>query len=470
MTPGYGAPVPSNEWTFRWTGFFTASLQTSMNQRPDPAAGQSSTVWHVPPQTVDEYGSFIGTSTMPGEWTQLNFIYGNRYVSANVSLTTWNPTDASTFYQLGSQQFINNAYLQYTAPPLFGAIRFHAMAGYFASQYGALGQYGLGMYTNPLVGLVRGVGEDMVAEYDIGDKITVSAEDGFMGNRNGMGAINIVPTGQNGQGPIVWPSSWIHHFHLGIEKRGDLTVRARLSYLTNWAQDDRIQVAADNPQTRQIDESYVRDGQIQTYGAELTLAQPILGYFGAAASYTRGSYAYPLKGLATFGGEGDSLTNRWWGQATTGTGQLVAAGVNYGASLGRIVSYPVPFNSDGPDLALNVGFIFADSWSGFQPFDGRMRYKAGADLLYSFLPWVSVGIRGDVVVPNSHDPEETFYVLAPRLVFKSDWTSRDTVSLIYGKWFYGPHTHPEASSIIDSSAEGNRLDDQLFAVNVQIWW
>ncbi|MCL2449294.1 MAG: hypothetical protein FWD17_10125, partial [Polyangiaceae bacterium] len=252
--------------------------------------------------------------------------------------------------------------------------------------------------------------------------------------------------------------------------RGDVTMRARLHYLTSWSQDDRLQVAVDNPQTRQIDESYVRDGQITTYGAEVSLSSPILGYLGAAASYTRAKDAYPVKGLVTFGGDGETLTNRWFGGPTTGTGELVTAGVNYAASIGRLVSYPVPFNSDGPDLALNLGFIFADSWSAFQPFDGRMRYKAGADLLYSFLPWVSVGVRGDVVVPNSHDSEETFYVVAPRLVFKSDWTSRDTVSLIYGKWFYGPHTHPEASSIIDSTEQGNRLDDQLFAINVQIYW
>src|SRR5215472_9093938 len=160
---------------------------------------------------------------MPGQWAQMNFVYGNRYVSANLSLTTWNPTDASTYYQIGSQQFINNIYLQYTAPPIAG-IRVHALAGYFYNNYGGIGQYGLGMYTNPLVGAVRGVG----------DTITLTLDDGIMGNRNGMGPIGITPTGQNGQGPIVWPSSWVHHLHAGFERRGTITVRARLHYLTNW--------------------------------------------------------------------------------------------------------------------------------------------------------------------------------------------------------------------------------------------
>jgi hypothetical protein len=466
MTPSYGVPNPTKDWTFRWTGFFTSSLQTSENQRPQPAPGQSTTTFHVPPVTVDEYGSFVGTSTVPGQWVQLGFVYGNRYVSANLSLTTWNPTDPSTFYQIGSQQFINNFYLQYNVPPLSSRLRLHAMAGYFSNTYGSLGQYGLGMYTNALVGMVRGVGEGLVAEYDLSDKVTVNAEDGIMGNRNGMGQIQVIPTGQNGQGPIIFPAAWIHHFHLGIESRGDLTVRGRLSYLTNWTQDNRIQVALDNPQTRAIDESYVKDGHIETYGAEVTVASPILGYFGAAASYTRADNAYPVRGLVTFGGEGDSLTNRWWGQPTMGTGKLVAAGVNYGASIGRIVSYPVPFNTDGPDLAVNVGLIFAESWSNYAAYDSRARYKGGVDLLYTFLPYMAAGLRADVVVPSSHDSDETFYVVSPRLVFKSNWNSRDTVTLSYGKWFYGAHTHPEASLIVRS----DRLDDQLFALNVQIWW
>jgi hypothetical protein len=455
----------------------TASLQTSINQRPDPIAGQSKTTFHVPPQTVDEYGSFVGTSTMPGQWAQLNFVYGNRYVSANLSLTTWNPTDPTTYYQIGSQQFINNIFLAYTPPPLAG-VRFHAQAGYFYNNYGAIGQYGLGMYTNALVGGVRGVGEDLVAEYDASDVVTLKAEDGIMGNRNGMGAFNIIPSGQNGAGnPIIWPSSWVHHAHLGIEKRGDITVHGGLHYLTNWSQDDRVQAATDNLQTRQINESYVRDGRIQTYGADVGFLHPILGYLGAAVSYTNAQDAYPVKGLVTFGGDGESLTNRWFGQPTTGSGQLVAAGVNYSASIGRIVSYPVPFSGDGPDLTVQAGFVFAESWGDFsgtappllngaQSFNGRQRYKAGADLLYTFSSFMAAGFRADVVVPNSHDSQETFAVIAPRLIFKSDWNSRDTVSLIYGKWFYGPHSHAEASSITPS----DRLDDQLLALNVQMWW
>ena len=58
-------------------------------------------------------------------------------------------------------------------------------------------------------------------------------------------------------------------------------------------------------------------------------------------------------------------------------------------------------------------------------------------------------------------------MLAPRLVFRTNWVSRETISIIYGKWFYGPHSHPEASSIVSGDVG---FDDQLIAFNVNMWW
>ena len=77
------------------------------------------------------------------------------------------------------------------------------------------------------------------------------------------------------------------------------------------------------------------------------------------------------------------------------------------------------------------------------------------------------GVRVDRVTPSSKDAAQTFYVLAPRLVFKTNWMTRETITLLYGKWFYGSNTHPDASSIV---APDGRLDDQLIALNVNMWW
>jgi hypothetical protein len=79
---------------------------------------------------------------------------------------------------------------------------------------------------------------------------------------------------------------------------------------------------------------------------------------------------------------------------------------------------------------------------------------------------MGVGLRVDHIAPNSYDSGETYNVLAPRLQFKTDWSSRETLSLIYGKWFYGSRTRNEGTGL----RTPDRLDDNLFALNFNMWW
>ena len=214
------------------------------------------------------------------------------------------------------------------------------------------------------------------------------------------------------------------------------------------------------------------------------------GYLGVGGSYVKGENAFTLKGLGTYGNDGQTLTERWWGAASGGSGKLFVVGANYSASLGRIMTRPEPFTGDRPDVVLNTGFIVAYTLtntlalqgttlpadatapgplpSDADIFNHRLRYKFGADVLYTFLSFLGAGVRFDRVSPNSKDSGETFHVLAARLVWKSNWSSRDTITLLYGKWFYGPRTHPEANSIVP--ADIGRLDDQLIAINANVSW
>jgi hypothetical protein len=482
VTPAYGAPMPFGQWTFRYSGFMSASFQSSVTRRVVTAPGQNGLVFHIPAQTVDEYASFVGTSTMPGQWVAMNFGYGNRVVNANISLNTWNPSDPTTYYQIGSQYFINNAYIEYNLPD-FGKLHLRTQVGYFYNYYGNLGQYTPGMYTNSVIGYTRGVGETTVAEYRLSPSLTVVLEDGFLGNRNGQVPPGVNPTPGNTQINPIFAASWVHHAHLSIMAPGEPSWRAGLHYMTNWAQDDRIQMALDNPATRDVNEAYIPDGKVTIYGIDAGINHGTWGYLAGAASYTKAENAFSVKGLWSYGGDGQLLADRWFGSATTGTGQLYAAGLNYTADIGKILSAPVPFGSNRPDLLLQAGFIIAyattnpvalsgttdaQTVADYDTFNKRLRYKFGLDLLYNMLPWFGAGIRGDRVAPTSKDSEETFYVLSPRLVFKTNWVTHEEIRLIYGKWFYGPHTHPEASGLIP--ADQTRLDDQLIALNINMWW
>jgi hypothetical protein len=483
LTPGFGAPMPLGQWTFRFNGFFTASLQGSLNRRRSTTEGQGGPLFHTPPQTLDEYASFVGTSTMPGNWVALNFAYGNPIVTANISINTWSPSDPSTYYQIGSQYFINNAFLHFEIPA-FGELKLRANVGYFYNYYGNLSQYGPGIYTQTIIGSPRGVGELVFAEYRLNPELTLLVEHGIIGTRGGKVPDNVVPTGGNANANPIFPAAFVHHLHAGFQRTGDVTVRLQGHWLTNFSYDDRVQQAHDNPVTRFVNEAAPRDGTINVLGIDTTLQHRYLGYLGVAGSYTRGDNASTLKGLQTFGGDsGQTLTERWLSSATAGTGKLFAAGINYTLSLGRLINAPEPFGGDRPDVVINAGFVVAytlvspqalpgTTTPGVIPadvdlFNKRLRYKFGADVLYTFKPWMAVGFRADRVAPNSKDSEETFYVISPRVVFKRSWYSHESISIIYGKWFYGPHSHSEASAVVPSDWG---LDDQLLALNVNLYW
>ena len=494
LTPGFGAPMPPSSWEFRFTGLLSATFQSSISRKAESPDGGARTVFHVPPQTLDEYASFVGTSTMPGQWVALDFQYGSSVVAAHLAVNTWNPSNPTTYYQIGSQGFINNAFLQFEIP-VSDKVHVQTLAGYFPGFYGNLGQYTAGMYTNPISAFVHGIGETTVLRYSLRSDWSLELAHGILGNRGGQVPTGVVPTGGNGSANPIFAASWVNHVHVGFVRQGDTSIRTQLHWLVNWAQDDRVQRCAtpgdpttcmDDPTTRGIDEAYVPDGRIDVLGADTTIQNTVWGYLAAGAAFVRGKNTFPLRGLATFGGEGQQLTERWWGNATAGTGKLWVAGANYSASVGRIRAAPAPFSGDGPDIIVNAGVIVAYTLTDTHPLSGttgsssssslpsdadvynhRLRYKAGADVLYRFSPFAAIGVRGDRVAPTSKDSGETFYVVAPRVVLRTSWQSRESLTLIYARWFYGPRSHPETGSIVASDVA---LDDQLIALNVNMWW
>jgi hypothetical protein len=184
MMQPYGMPVEGKEWTFKWSGYMQASLAYSIDNRRVPAEGQSETVFHTPPATVEDWRAFTNTNSIPGNWVGMKFSYGNDKVTAVVSVDTWNPTRPTTYYQMGSQGFINDSYLLYRPDPL-GPFRVTATVGYFAVDYGMLGQYVIGLYPMSIAGGARGTGESLVVEYDLSDDWVGTVEHGILGGRTG---------------------------------------------------------------------------------------------------------------------------------------------------------------------------------------------------------------------------------------------------------------------------------------------
>jgi hypothetical protein len=70
------------------------------------------------------------------------------------------------------------------------------------------------------------------------------------------------------------------------------------------------------------------------------------------------------------------------------------------------------------------------------PTDGNLKLKYGADLQYHATPSVTAALRADRVQPNREIPEQSFAVISPRLVFTSNWVTREQLTFQYSRYLY----------------------------------
>jgi hypothetical protein len=336
--------------------------------------------------------------------------------------------------------------------------------GFFANSYGNLSRYGSGLYSNPILGSPFGVGETLTLEYDVSESVTAIVEHGIMGDRVGKAPDGVVASSATRAENPAFPAAFTHHAHAGIIVSGDAQFKLQAHYLRNWAQDDSDQ-ERNNSQTRYFVESDVRDGRINVFGFDAAVDHATFGYLGVGFSLIDAKNAFPLRGFNTYAGEGVRLTDSWLGFPTVGTGTVVVGAMNYSVSLGRVANYPRPFPGDHADVQLDTSIHVTRTATDYPDFDGRWRYKGALALNYRFLPFMGASGRWDAVVPNSKDSEETFHVLMPTLYFRTDWNSRETISLIYARWFFGERSRRDGSL-----TKASRLDDTMFALNFTMWW
>jgi hypothetical protein len=450
-------------FTFNFGGYMSAAARLSSSTRSNATPDQYSTTLHAPPQTVDVYGAVQGTNAPPGSWVELRFDYGNSIVKSVVKLSTWKPSRGQSWIETSSQNWLNEAFLVFTMPPA-GDLSLNWTVGAFRNIYGGLGQYGAGQYNAAIVGSPFGIGETLSLQYAVSDSLSVIVEDGLMGRTSKF---------QVGEGPNVWdhepsasePSAFVHHAHVGFSLSGEVPFQGGLHYLSNWSQDERDQL--DDPKTQFIDESHRPDPHMTVLGADLRMINNYLGNAAIAVSYADAHFANLLSGMNYYGADsGELLTKRLLGQIGGGTGKLLVIGAEYNFSWGKFLWYPDAFWGDGPDLVQSVFVNTVKVTSQDPNFDGRFIYKFGTEATYRMLPWFAVSARYDHVAPNSDDSKETFNVISPKLIFRSNWNSHEQVVLSYTRWLLGEHTHGEAPN----DYARDRLDDQMFALNFGMWW
>jgi hypothetical protein len=65
------------------------------------------------------------------------------------------------------------------------------------------------------------------------------------------------------------------------------------------------------------------------------------------------------------------------------------------------------------------------------------RFKFGGELQFGVARFLSLGVRGDRVMPDGGNTEVAYSALSPRVVLHSNWLAREYVILNYTRYFFG---------------------------------
>jgi hypothetical protein len=157
------------------------------------------------------------------------------------------------------------------------------------------------------------------------------------------------------------------------------------------------------------------------------------------------------------------------GPASNGNGSLLTLGTQYDVSIGEIVRSPEPYSGYAPDVFVSLFGMYTSVTSDDAAYDGVGKLKYGGELTYSMLSWLALSTRYDRVVANLDEDKQTYAVLSPKVILRTDYNSQDQVTLQYSRWFYGSGVNVrtgypprEDASIVP--------DENTFSLTASMWW
>lgn len=465
VTPSFGqTSTVSSDWRFDVHGYILAPLRFGMGEREAPRPGQHVDTLHAPPRIPGRPDSFDYTGVILDPWNQLNFSYGNNEVTATVIVAARSVANAEGYYNAPDHIGINDAFLTFHKA-LSSTTALNLNVGAFANTYGNMGEYDLGRYGTPLLFRVGGVGATARGDFKLNDDLTLTAEAGIQGQLN-KAPVGVEPASWNGYADPNVGTSFATHVHgLAYFKR---TVAFGLHYVHAFVQDDRAAPLPDTP-----------DGSIDVMGADLRFTLGKYGHFYTGLGYTSAdtarSVSSVIRVLNAPGGPG--LRDEYLGSEGDVTGSLLSVGAQYDFSWGHYLRMRSGYVGQGPDLVTSVFGILTSVKSedkttdatGTKLYDGTTKFKYGGEATYSFLSWLAASLRYDRVLPHTDDSDYTTAVISPRLIFKSDWGSRDQVVLQYSYWMNG-----SKASVFEGDPPRRdatiKPDAHTVMLSASMWW
>jgi hypothetical protein len=417
------APSQSSANVFDFHGFLLLPLNIGILERPDPGPGQRKTALHSPPQVPQYLRTFGWTGVIPDTWAQMSFGYGNKKISGTVIFGTRSFSSADGYFNPVEQVGVTDAFMSVNLSEI-AHVPIELKLGAVTGRYGAMGMYDAGRYGTPLIARTNSIGETITAKLPLGKSFELVLEQGAGGQAGGPQR-GLMPAGWNDYADDNVGSSFTHHVHAGLGYKK--LAQVGLHYFGALSADDR---ATDNLK--------VPDGSITVFGADVRLTAGRAGHLYLGAARTKLSEARVVSGVIEILNSrgGPELMDEYLGPQSGGNGSLTVFGGQYDLSVSRAI-YGNLYRGKSPDVRFSAFGVGTLVESEDEDFDGRTKLKFGAEGSYLIAKWFGVSTRFDHVRPNSEFNNQSYHIISPRLLFHTDWDSRDELVLQYSKFVYG---------------------------------
>jgi hypothetical protein len=230
----------------------------------------------------------------------------------------------------------------------------------------------------------------------------------------------------------------VNHLHAGLSWKKTVDISAHHIY--TWAQEE------DRPGATLTN---AKDGSMSIVGADVRVDANMFGYLYAGFSHISAENARVVGSAVEVihsNGGGDfalGITSNYLDgpqRRSNGNGSVNTFVAQYELSIANVLSNmkkpATRYWGEGPDLKI-AAFTMINSVSSDDPdMEGVRKVKYGFDLNGRVKSWLGLGLRFDRLQPNSKVPEQSFAVISPRIVFRTEWLSHEEIALQYSRYMY----------------------------------
>ncbi len=509
-----GEDTSGKEWTFDYHGYLRAPFSVGIGSRNNryclnvtnnyetdgrtrectaeetpTADGQSGTTFHQPLVPDGQYLSWQYSGHQKGSWAEMFFSMGNDTVSGTLAIQGFQFTDAS--WKNNTAQFgIGQGWVEFNSDLGYENIHFNAKAGSFWSRYGMAGKYDAGEYDTYLFGRTHTLGAASRVEIGLDEEYTLGVEGGLGGRRPDPSIFNRARFTMlahahadiNWVDEVQFSGHFLHSF--SQTEQGAMVEGAALDEAATRPNGAPLLYAENT-----VDDT-TPDGKLSVWGVDARLDLDMAGYLYAGFSQIRAKTAMTvapaIEVMHSFGGgeftggvidnylESPFCRNHGYGDIAPGLPQNISSTCSNGTGTvnNLLAQYEIRLANfglfeGGQDLKMKffgvMNFISVDDSASFanDPLaddhsqDGTRKLKYGGDFEYFALPWLSAGLRADRLQPHSKVPEQSFTVVSPRITFRSDFVTREAVTIQYTRYFYEQR----------ECEYGNPADDPFFTTD-----